>query len=482
MTKISGGIDVSNDIKKVFDSIIPIVEQAKRKGCQFADVRAIRSRGSSIFVQDGRAEKVFYSQGSGLAVRVLVDGAWGFASFDGLDGKGLGECLEEALALAKGGAGLVSDPAVMATVRPIQKEVVIRGKYDPDEVPLSKKQSVCMELERSAVSAGNGKIVNSIISYGDGLKEQWVVNTAGTAVYSQIPKCRVSCQVTAMEGKVRQQNFQVEGRQGGPEVLLEVSPEKLSVKAAKKVLQQLRAKKAPAGEFTVIFSPTISGLLAHEALGHNAEADSVWTGQSILNGKMGQQVASKLVTIVDDATLPGKYGSEPFDSEGVPTQRRVILKDGVLNELLHNLETAGQFGMTPNGCGRAQDYTCMPIVRMSNTFFAPGDSNLEEMIRGVDRGIYLMEGSEGYVFTERGEFMCRASEACMIEHGTLGEPLRDVSVSGLILETLMNIDKVGSDFAMEFPGTCGKGGQGAATNCGGPHLRVSRMVVGGEGE
>jgi TldD protein len=197
---------------------------------------------------------------------------------------------------------------------------------------------------------------------------------------------------------------------------------------------------------------------------------------------MGEQVASSLVTIVDDATLPERFGSEPFDSEGVPTRRRVILKDGVLHELLHSLETAGQFGMTPNGCGRAQDYTCMPIVRMSNTFFAPGESNLEEMIRGVDRGIYLMEGSEGYVFTERGEFLCRASEARMIEHGTLGEPLRDVSVSGLILETLMNIDKVGSDFAMDFPGMCGKSGQGAPTDCGGPHLRVSRMVVGGEGE
>jgi TldD protein len=471
-----------NQIKAMFEMILPVVEHAKRMGCRFVDVRAMRGSGSSIVVQDGRAEKLFYSEGAGLAVRVLWDRAWGFASCDGVEANSLKQCLEEAVALAKGSVAFVSDPAMVAAIEPTRAESILTGKLGLDDVSLSRKQGICLDLERTAIKAGEGKIVNSIVSYGDGMREQWIVNTVGTQVYSSQPRSRASCQVTAVEKGVRQQNFQVVGRQGGPEVLLDVEPEEFSVKAARKVLQQLRAKKAPAGEFTVIFSPTISGLLAHEALGHNAEADSIWTGQSILQGKMGQQVASPLVTIVDDATLPGKYGSEPFDSEGVPTRRRTILKNGVLTELLHSLETAGQFETTPNGCGRAQDYTCMPIPRMSNTFFEPGTSNLDEMIRGVDRGIYLMEGHEGYVFTERGQFMCRASEARMIEHGQLGEPLRDVSVSGLILEALKNVDMVGSDFAMEFPGTCGKDGQGVPTDCGGPTLRVSRMVVGGEGE
>jgi TldD protein len=469
-------------INRVFDLVRPMVDRAGRQGCQFADIRAVRGHGSSVMVQDGKAEKVFYSQSEGLAVRVLFNGAWGFASCDGISAAGLGQCLEEAIALAKGSADYVSDPAMVAEIEPIRRESILMGKLDADAVPLAKKQAICLSLERSAVSAGEGKIVNSIVAYGDGSRDMWIVNTAGTEVFSSLGRSRVSCQVTAVEGDVRQQNYQVEGHQGGPEILLDLQPEEFAVKASKKVLGQLRAKKAPAGEFTVIFSPTISGLLAHEALGHNAEADSIWTGQSILQGKMGQQVASQLVTIVDDATLAGKYGSEPFDSEGVPTRRREILKNGVLNEMLHSLETAGKFGTTSNGCGRAQDYTCMPIVRMSNTFFEPGSSTLEEMISGVDRGIYLREGHEGYVFTERGEFMCHASEAQMIEHGTLGEPLRDVSVSGLILEALMNIDKVGSDFEMKFPGTCGKDGQGVPTDCGGPHLRVSRMVVGGTGE
>jgi TldD protein len=459
--------------------IVPAVEQATRMGARFADIRALSGRGSSILVQDQKAEKVFYSQSRGLAVRVLVDGAWGFSSSDGLDPLSVRQCLEEAVALAKGSAKYVSDPAEIPEFHPVQDQVILLGRLDPDEVPLAKKQSVCLDLERSALAAGEGKIVNSIVSYGDGSREQWIVNTVGTRVYNKLTRSKVSCQVTAVEGDIRQNNYQVLGHQGGPEILIDIEPEQFSVKASRKVLQQLKAKKAPPGEFTVIFHPTISGLLAHEALGHNAEADAMWTGQSILQGKMGKQVASPLVTIIDDATLPGKFGSEPFDSEGIPTRRRVVLKNGILNELLNNLETAAKFNTAPNGCGRAQDYTSMPIVRMSNTFFEPGVSSFEEMLAGLDRGVYLREGHEGYVFTERGEFMCHASEAQMIEHGKLGEPLRDVSVSGLILETLMNIDKVGSDFEMIFPGTCGKGGQGVPTDCGGPHLRVSKMVVGG---
>jgi len=473
---------MSRHIDEVFDTLSAVIDRARKLGVRFADIRAMRGRGSSIFVQDSKAEKVFYSQSAGLAVRILIDGAWGFASCDGLEPAGAWSCLEEAVALAKGSAGFVSDQGTVAKFEPLVCRSDWPGRLDPDEVPLAKKQDICLGLERQALAAGEGKIVNSVVSYGDGIREVWIANTGGTEAYNRLSRSKVSCHVTAVDGEIRQNNFQSRGHQGGPELLLDLDPEDFAVKAARKVLQQLKAKKAPAGEFTVIFNPTISGLLAHEALGHNAEADAIWSGQSILQGKMGQPVASPLVSIVDDATLPGKYGSEPFDSEGVPTRRRVVLKNGVLNELLHSLETAGKFDTVSNGCGRAQDYGSIPIVRMSNTFFEPGTSTLDEMIRGVDRGIYLREGHEGYVFTERGQFLCHASEAQMIEHGKLGEPLRDVSVSGLILETLMNIDRVGSDFEMIFPGTCGKGGQGVPTDCGGPHLRVARMVVGGVDE
>jgi TldD protein len=466
----------------MFDLILPIVDRAKRMGVQFADVRAVSAMGHSIVVQDSKAEKLFASDSGGLAVRVLVDGAWGFASCEGFSPKLLADGFEQALALAKHSASHVSDPGTVAEFVGVQGEALWLGEKALDEVSLEDKQRACLTFEKQALAAGEGKIVNSIVRYSDGLRRMWVANTRGTQVHTSLVRTHVMCQVTAVENDLRQQNYQAVGRQCGPELLATIEPEHFSLKAAKKVLQQLRSKKAPAGEFPVIFHPTISGLLAHEALGHNSEADAVRTGQSVLQGKMGQKVASDLVTICDDATIAGCYGSEPFDSEGTPTRKRTIITNGVLTEFLYDLENAGHFGVQPNGCGRAQDHTCVPLVRMSNTFFAPGESTFAEMLVGIDRGIYLKEGLEGYVHPERGQFLCHANEAWMIENGQLGEPLRDVSVSGLLSEALMDIDKVGSDFMMVFPGTCGKGGQGVPTDCGGPHLRVSKLVVGGECE
>lgn len=465
--------------KQISDMLQACCDTAGKRGVGFADVRALRTKGTSLVVQDRRAEKIFYNQSSGIAVRVLLDGAWGFACCDGFDKRQLMDCLDAAIALARASAGQVTDPAMVCQIQGLQDQACWPGKLDPQQVSLERKVQLSLELERAGLDAGEGKIVNSIVNYGDAVREQWVANTAGTMVYSAVSRCRAACVLTAVEGDIRQQNFQVRGHQGGPELLVDLQPEQLSVLAAKKVLAQLRAKKAPAGEFPVIFHPTISGLLAHEALGHNAEADHLWSGQSILQDKLGQQVASELVTIVDDGSLEGNYGSEPFDSEGLPTGKHVIIRNGVWQQMLHTMETAARFNAKPTGSGRAQDHTCMPLCRMSNTFFEPGSDKLEDMIKGIEKGIYLREGREGYVITERGQFLCHASEAQMIEHGKLGQLLRDVSVSGLVIETLKNIDMVGSDFQMIFPGTCGKAGQGVATDCGGPHLRVSKMVVGG---
>ncbi len=472
----------NNNVNKIFDILLAVTEQANRQKVQFADARAVAGASSSVMVQDRKAEKMFYSEGGGVAIRVLVDGAWGFASCDGFDLKTISDCLDEAITLAKSSSEVIAEPAAVCPSEIIVDHIELTGKYEIEQISLSDKQKQCLMLEEAALKAGQNKIVNSIVSYSDGYRQQWVVNTFGTRVYSRIVRARVSCQLTALDGQIRQRNYQVLGHQGGPEILMDIEPEQLSVKAANKVLAQLKAKKAPAGEYPVIFHPTISGLLAHEALGHNAEADAIWSGQSILQGRIGDKIASELVTIIDDATIPGKFGSEPFDSEGMRTRERVIVKDGVFVEPLHCLETAAKFGVASNGCGRAQDYHNIPLCRMSNTFFAPGNSTVDEMIKGIDKGIYLREGHEGYVYPERGQFLCHASEAQMIENGQLGEPLRDVSVSGLILETLMNIDMVGNDFEMIFPGTCGKGGQGVPTDCGGPHLRVKKMVVGGIGQ
>jgi TldD protein len=290
----------------------------------------------------------------------------------------------------------------------------------------------------------------------------------------------VGASMTALDGDVRQQAGERRGEQCGYELIDRLTPDEVSAKAAKRAVALLKAKRAPAGKFTVVFHPSITGLLTHEALGHNSEADLVLSGQSILEGKLGQKIASECITIIDDGTIPGSWGSYAYDSEGTASQRRVIIENGVLKGFLHSLETAAKMGVAPNGSARAQGFGNRPVVRMSNTFIVPGTMTFEELLKDIDIGVYLKGGQWGYVLCERGQYTCSAGEGYMIRNGQLAEHLRDVCISGLTLETLANADAVSRDFEMQMPGMCGKSGQGMHINAGGPHVRVRDIVVGGQ--
>jgi len=185
--------------------------------------------------------------------------------------------------------------------------------------------------------------------------------------------------------------------------------------------------------------------------------------------------------VVDDSTLEGSWGSYKYDSEGTPGGRRVIIENGVLKGFMHSLETAARMGVKPNGSGRAQDYGVRPIVRMSNTLVLPGQSSLEELAKGIDLGVLLEGGEWGYVMTAKGQYTCHAGRGRLIRDGEIGQPLRDVTVAGMILDTLRDVDGVSREFEMlTMGGMCGKNGQGMYVNGGGPYMRVKELVVGGQ--
>jgi len=463
-----------------------LCDVAKRRGVDFADVRVVRRDGESVLVQDGRADKLAASADRGVGVRVLVGRAWGFASADSLQRDRAEQCVDDAIALAKASEALVTDPARMAAITPVEAEDRSDPEILPGAMPIKEKIDRLLEYERAGRGAATngGQIVNSIVSYAEGEHKETLANTAGTLVRSAGCRAVVTTLFVASDGKVLQRGTEHRGIVGGAELLRQTEPDAFSVRAARKALAALDAKPAPAGRFTVIFHPSITGLLVHEALGHNAEADAVWAGESILEGRLGDTIASAAVSVYDDSTLPGQFGSFAYDAEGTPGRRRPIIEEGRLVAFLHSLETAAKFETDPTGSARAESYDCRPIVRMSNTFLEPAGTDtgvpLAEMFRTVDRGIYLEDGHWGYVFVQKGQFICHAGQAHMIEHGDIGEPLRDVSISSLTLDTLQNIDAVGDDFEMEMPGMCGKDGQSAPTDCGGPHVRVQDVVVGGQ--
>jgi TldD protein len=457
-----------------------IRDKAKRRGVQFMDVRLFEEDGTTVMVQDGKADKVSQAKSSSVGLRVLMDGAWGFASTDVVDSGSLDQCLQAALEMAKASTVRVAHPGVVAEIQPIVDVVRAEVEKAPRSVSLQEKVKRVLDYEKAGLDCAGDKLCNTIVSYHDAWTRETICNTVGTLIEQETIRTTIGTAMTTVEGPVRQMAHERFSEQVGFELLDRISARDFTEKAARRAVSLLSARRAPSGKFPVVLHPSITGLLVHEALGHNAEADHVFKGESIIEGKVGEQIASECVTIMDDATLPRLSGSYRYDSEGVAGQRRIVVEKGVLKGYLHSLETAARFGVAPNGSARAMDGHCTPIVRMSNTFIAPGELTFEEMLKDMDKGILMEGGHWGYVFCERGQYTCHAGEGWMIENGQLGEHLRDVSFSGMTLETLMDIEAVSQDLEFLLPGRCGKSGQGMHINAGGPYVRVKEVVVGGQ--
>jgi TldD protein len=253
------------------------------------------------------------------------------------------------------------------------------------------------------------------------------------------------------------------------------TPELLGEKLAKRAIQQLEAKQPKGGKFPVVLGPNVVGVFVHEAFGHLAEADLALSGGVLMNN-LGKKIASDLVTFYDDGTINGAFGSFKYDDEGVRTKKTLLINDGVVSGLMHNLETAERFNAEPTGNARAEDFRVEPIIRMRNTFMAPRDQSFEELVETVPFGYYFKSFRGGQANVD-GTFQVGIQEGYEIVNGEIGEPVRDASISGNTLETLLKVDAVGKDFELGA-GRCGKG-QTAFVCDGGPHIRVKEVTVGG---
>jgi TldD protein len=462
------------------EMIEEVLAATRKAGATFADLRYSHGAGTSVLVQDGRADKIATGSARGAGVRVLVDGAWGFAPTNNPTREELLRCAEDAVRMARAAAPAVTDPGMVAEIEPVEAQVVQKIETDPRGIPLEERVHAAYEIER--IAAARDRVVNTVVRYSDATGDSIVANTFGTFIESEGGRCQIGLSVTAADGAERQSTGKGRAGRAGYELIQHLDYESFAGKTADRAVALLSAQQAPAGKFTVVIDPLICGLLVHEAFGHNVEADAVWTGNSILEGKLGQKVAADSVTIVDDPTLPNLNGSFEYDHEGTCAQRHVIVDRGVLVGYLHSLETAARMGMEPNGAARAQGHQDVPIVRMSNTAIEPGDCAFDDMLAEVGDGLYLSGGAWGYVYTAAGQFTCNVEQAFRIENGKLTTPYRNVCISGLTLETLGNVIAVGNDVKFELGGTCGKDGQAAPVDSGGPHVAIRDVVVGGQGE
>lgn len=285
--------------------------------------------------------------------------------------------------------------------------------------------------------------------------------------------------VVAHQDGVIQTGYEVVGGLKGMEIFEEVSPEELALKAVDRAVMMLNARRIKGGRMTVVISSEAGGTMIHEAVGHGLEADLIHEGLSVFSGKIGQQIASECITIIDDPTIPNMRGSYIFDDEGVIAKRTVLVDKGILVNYLYDRYWAMREGKDSTGHGRRQSYEHYPIPRMANTFISPGTHSPQEIVKSVEKGLFVKKMGGGQVNTVTGEFVFEVQEGYLIEKGEIGEPVRGALLIGTGQEVLKTIDMVGRDLGFSI-GTCGKNSQAVPVTDGMPTVRIPEMVVGGE--
>ena len=424
----------------------------------FCDARVIERKRRWVVVKDGELE-LQQSSDEGIAVRALVDGAWGHAF-------GKVEEFEKLLGRAERLAGLVKGN-VKYPER--EGEEGWKGKRAPEfgkeELEGLAKESF-LRMEKEGVR-------NRQATFSEGRAERVYANSAGELVEDSQFIAYAGFSAVGKEGDVMQEGNARWGSLGGweAEAVLEKAGE-----ASRKCAENLKAEAPPSGNFAAVFDNDLAGVFVHEAVGHACEGDSVSEGTSVLKGKKGQKIGSGLVTIWDNPALEGGFGSYAMDSEGVGGKAVKLIDKGVLEGYMHSEQSAAELGEKGNGHARAEGSAYPPIVRMSNTYMESGELSFEELA-DISEGLYIRGMSGGSVDTFTGQFMFRAEQAFWVKQGEVGGRIRDLSITGTVVGTLEKVSGVGKDFALS-PGFCGKGGQMANVSDGGPHIRVSSIRVG----
>ncbi len=452
------------------------IAAALDEGVEFVDVRVEDTQTTIIEISDGVTKRSMAAHLKGAGIRAFVDGSWGFSQTTDLTRAGM----------KKAGASVAK--LALATREKVSAHFEIDGPSNKARSPISVKipfSDIHFEdkigfakyIDEQAQSYDD-RIANTRTIYGDLQTELYIVNSFGTSVYTENSLPRIISSLTATDGKNRRRASESIGIRSGFEFTESEEAQSIGSSTAELVIDLLSSKAAPGGVFDVVVDPVLNGVMVHEAFGHACEADNWPAHTTVLEDKIGKEVGPEQLNITDNPKLRGKRGSFDFDWEGTPTRKRTLVKDGVLTELLHDLETSSRLEMDVNGAARAQSFMHPPVPRMSNTYMEPGDWDVDELIADTESGILLCRFNYGYTEPAKGQFMFQAGHGYMIEGGELGHMVRDVSIAGHILDILAKVDAIGSDFELDA-GNCGKGGQVVPDMSGGPHARIRNVPVGG---
>jgi len=449
-----------------------VLKKTLSNGGEFADIFIERSAPFTIVCEDNRVEKVISGVDRGAGVRLVFGQRTAYAYTNEVTTAALLE-----LADAVRQAATQGRPHALITLNKKKPRVDFPLQEDPERMEASQKVEMVLRANKAA-RAFDHRIRQALVTYRENRQQMIIANSDGFVSEDERMYLTALVHVVAAQGDIVQTGYEPIGGIAGMELFDAQPLEQAAVIAARRAVRMLSARKAPAGRMPVVLSSEAGGTMIHEAVGHGLEADLAQSGLSVYSHRMGETIASPLITVVDDATLPGKRGSFRFDDEGIDAERTVLVDKGILKTFLYDRLTALKDNARSTGNGRRESYKCRPIPRMTNTMIVPGESDPSEILRSTPTGLFVKKMGGGQVNTVNGDFVFEVSEGYLIENGSIGEPVRGATLTGNGPQVLMSIDRVGSDLGFSI-GTCGKDGQGSPVSDAQPTLRIPEITVGG---
>ena len=452
------------------------LSEALGAGGEYADVYFEYIATSSIGIDEQIVKSATEGVSMGAGVRVIAGERTGYAYSDDLSPEKIRKAARVAALIAKGPATVVKSGFEEPARHNLYPMI-----HAPNEMGLEERVDLVKRAD-AAARAYDARVFQVQATYADSLREVLIATSDGRLSFDRQPMARMSVMVLARQGDASPQHG-FSG--GGGRVTLdfflnEKTPEHFAREAARQAMVQLEAIDAPAGEMPVVLGPGWPGILLHEAVGHGLEADFNRKGTSAFSGRVNQQVASPLCTVIDDGTIGSRRGSLNVDDEGMPTQKNVLIENGVLRGYLQDKLSSRLMRTESSGSGRRESYQHIPMPRMTNTYMLAGESDPGDIVRSVQKGLYCATFAGGQVDITSGNFVFSATESYLIEDGKITRPVRGASLIGNGPEALKYVSMVGNDLKLdEGIGTCGKEGQSVPVGVGIPTVKIDRMTVGG---
>src|SRR6266550_2716125 len=429
-----------------------------------------------LLFDNGRLKQATYDTAQGFGLRAVKDEAVGYAHSSDVSEAALARAADAVRAVKGGYCGAYAEPPGRTNVR-------LYGDDNPLGAPAFETKVKLLETIDAYARARYPRVRQVSISFGASWQVIEILRGDGESYRDVRPLVRVNISVVVGEGDRQESgSYGYGGREGFGRFITAESWQEAVDEAVRQALANLSAIPAPAGEMDVVLGPGWPGVMLHEAVGHGLEGDFNRKKTSALAGLMGQRVAAKGVTVVDDGTMSQRRGSLSIDDEGTPTSRTVLIDDGILVGYMQDRQNARLMDMAPTGNGRRQSYAHVPMPRMTNTYMIAGDRDPAAIIASVRNGVYAANFGGGQVDITSGKYVFQCTEAYKIENGKLGAPLKGAMLIGNGPTDLNKISMVGNDLALDTGiGTCGKNGQGVPVGVGQPTLRMDGITVGGTG-